>query len=92
MRARAYNGHSTYGTPLRGWYLKRNGSLAVDGDANFYVMSTATSFRARITRADVAPTDPPLMIGVGARDGESMSLEELLRIRLDARDDWPVAT
>jgi hypothetical protein len=51
------------GTPLRGWYLKRNGSLAVDGDANFYVMSTATSFRARITRADVAPTDPPLMIG-----------------------------
>jgi hypothetical protein len=63
LRARAYNGHSTYGTPLRGWYLKRNGSLAVDGDANFYVMSTATSFRARITRADVAPTDPPLMIG-----------------------------
>ena len=46
------------GTPLRGWYLKRNGSLAVDGDANFYVMSTATSFRARITGADVAPTDP----------------------------------
>ena len=32
------------------------------------------------------------MIGVGARDGESMSLEKLLRIRLDARDDWPVAT
>jgi hypothetical protein len=32
------------------------------------------------------------MIGVGARDGEYMSLEELLRIRLDARDDWPVAT
>jgi hypothetical protein len=32
------------------------------------------------------------MIGVGARDGESMSLEGLLRIRLEARDDWPVAT
>ena len=37
-------------------------------------------------------SDDRLMIGVGARDGESMSLEELLRIRLDARDDWPVAT
>jgi hypothetical protein len=32
------------------------------------------------------------MIGVGARDGESLPLEDLLRIRLGARDDWPVAT
>lgn len=92
LRARAYNGHSTYGTRSAAGTSSANGSLAVDGDANFYVMSTATSFRARITGADVAPTDPPLMIGVGARDGESMSLEELLRIRLDARDHWPVAT
>jgi hypothetical protein len=92
LRARAYNGRSTYRTPLRGWYLKRNATLAVDGDANFYVMSTATSFQARIAGAQVPPADPPLVVGAGGRDGESMPLEELLRIRLEAGDDWTVAT
>ena len=88
LRARAYNGRTTYRTGLTGWYLKRNGSLAVDGDANFYIMSTGTSLRAWITGADLAPADPPLTIGKGARDGESMPLQELLQIRLDAGDDW----
>jgi hypothetical protein len=92
LRARAYNGRSTYRTPLRGWYLKRNATLAVDGDANFYVMSTATSFQARIAGAQVPPAHPPLVVGAGGRDGESMPLEELLRIRLEAGDDWTAAT
>ena len=92
LRARAYNGRSTYRTPLRGWYLKRNGSLAVDRAGNFYVMSTATNFLARFAGADVPPADPPLVVGVGARDGESMPLEDLLRIRLEAGDDWPVGS
>jgi hypothetical protein len=91
LRARAYNGRSTYRTPLRGWYLKRNATLAVDNGANFYVMSTATSFRARIAGVEVAPADPPLVVGAGGRDGESMPLEELLRIRLEAGDDWTAA-
>ena len=78
-------------TPRRGWYLRRNGSLAVDGDANFYVMSTATSFRALVSGAEVPPADPPLVVGEGARDGESMPIQDLLRIRLEAGDDWPVA-
>ncbi len=92
LRVRAYNGHATYRTALRGWYLKRNGSLAVDVDGNYYVMSTATSLRARFAGADVKPSDPPLTVGVGGRDGESMPLEHLLRLRLDAGDDWPVST
>jgi hypothetical protein len=92
LRARAYNGRSTYRTPLRGWYLKRNATLAVDVDANFYVMSTATSFRALIAGAEVPPADPPLVVGAGGRDGESMPLQELLRIRLEAGDDWTGAS
>jgi len=89
LRARAYNGRTTYRTRLRGWYLKRNGSLAVDVDGNYYVMSAPTSLRSRFAGADVAPSDPPLTVGVGARDGESMPLEQLLRLRLQAGNDWP---
>ena len=36
----------------------------------------------------MTPSDPPLAVGVGARDGESMPLKELLRLRLEAGDEW----
>jgi hypothetical protein len=91
LRARAYDGRTTYRTQLIGWYLKRNGSLAVDVDGNYYIMTAPTSLRARFGGTTVAPVDPPLTVGVGARDGESMPLEHLLRLRLDAGDDWPVS-
>jgi hypothetical protein len=89
LRARAYNGRSTYRTGLSGWYLKKNGSLGVDTDGHFYVLSAATSLRARVTGATVPASDPPLVVGVGGRDGESMPLADLLRLRLEAGDDWP---
>jgi hypothetical protein len=89
LRANADNGRTTYRTQLSGWYLKRDRSLAVDVDGNFYVMSAMSSLRGRFTGVHVAPSDPPLIVGVGARDGESMPLQHLLRLRLDAGDDWP---
>jgi hypothetical protein len=92
LRARAYNGRSTYRTGLSGWYLKKNGSLGVDTDGRFYVLSATTSLRSRVTGVTVPASDPPLAVGVGARDGESMPLADLLRIRLDAGDDWPTPT
>jgi hypothetical protein len=91
LRARAYNGRATYRTGLTGWYLKRNGSLGVGTDGRFYVLSAPTSLRARLSGTTLAPSDPPLVVGVGGRDGESMPLAELLQLRLDAGDDWPVS-
>ncbi|HEX7187688.1 MAG TPA: hypothetical protein VF423_05640 [Actinomycetes bacterium] len=91
LRARAFSGRSTYRTGLTGWYLKRNGSLGVDTDGRFYVLSTPTSLRSRLSGAVVEPSDPPLIVGVGGRDGESMPLADLLALRLDAGDDWPPA-
>lgn len=88
LRARAYNGRATYRTDLTGWYLKRNGSLAVDTQGSFYVLSAHTSLRARLRGATVPPSDPPLVVGVGGRDGESMPLQQLLELRLAAGDDW----
>lgn len=88
LRARATNGRAVYRTGLTGWYLKRNGSLAVDEDGRFYVLSAPPSLAARLRGADVPPSDPPLVVGVGGRDGESMPLVELLALRLDAGEAW----
>lgn len=89
LRARAYNGRSTYSTGLEGWYLPRNCRIAVSTAGDYYVLTVPTSLRARIKGVTLAPADPPLQIGRGARDGESIELAALIKLRLDAGNDWP---
>jgi hypothetical protein len=88
LRARAMNGRTLYRTGLTGWYLKRNGSLAVDENGDYYVMSAPTSIGSRLRGVTLSPSDPPLVVGRGGRDGESMPLAELLELRLAATDTW----
>ena len=52
-------------------------------------MSASSSLRSHLTGARLSPGDPPLTVGIGARDGESMPLAELLDRRLAGGDDWP---
>jgi hypothetical protein len=89
LTARAYQGGGRYRTKLRGWYLDPGRSLAVDTDGEFYVLGVPKSVRARLTGADVQPQPPPLVVGEGGRDGESLPLRDLLQRRLDAGAAWP---
>ena len=87
LTAAAMNGRSRYRTGLTGWYLKRNGTVAVGEDGCYYLMSAPTSLASRVTGATVRPTDPPLVVGRGGRDGESIPLADLLALRLAAGAD-----
>ena len=86
LRARAYSGSATFRTGLTGWYLQPGGPLAVGEDGAFYVLLAAPGFAARCRGVDLEPSPPPLAVGRGARDGESMPLAELLDRRLAAGD------
>ncbi|GAA1516322.1 hypothetical protein [Kribbella lupini] len=88
LRAQVVGSGASYRTNLVGWYLKRNKSLAVDAEGNFYLLGVQSSLKARLSGLQVEPSDPPLTVGLGARDGESMPLKELLRLRLEAGRDW----
>ena len=90
LLARAGEGRPTYRTGLVGWYLKRDGSLGVTTDGEYYHLGSPASLRARLLGVTLQPTDPPIQVGAGARDGESIALDRLLAMRLDAGDDWPV--
>ena len=79
LRARVPGRRTTYRTGLSGWYLRANRSLAVGEDGSFYILDVAPSLAARIRGLTVEPSDPPLVVGRGARDGESIELAELLR-------------
>ncbi|NUR99032.1 MAG: hypothetical protein HOV67_27720 [Kribbellaceae bacterium] len=84
LRAQVVGSSASYRTNLTGWYLRRNRSLAVDVDGNFYILGVPAGLKARVAGVRVEPSDPPLVVGQGARDGESMPLAELLRLRLES--------
>lgn len=88
LSARSYNGQTRVRTQVTGWYLKRDRSVGVGTDGLFYVLSTPGGLRERLRGATLSPADPPLELGRGARDGESLPLMEALRKRLDAGSDW----
>jgi hypothetical protein len=88
--ARSGDRKATYRTGLTGWYLTRDGSLGVDDDGVFYVLSCPPSLIGRLRGVRLQPADPPLQVGAGARDGESIALDVLLAMRLDAGDEWPI--
>ncbi|NUR94485.1 MAG: hypothetical protein HOV67_04405 [Kribbellaceae bacterium] len=84
LRAQVVGSSASYRTDLTGWYLRRNRSLAVDVDGNFYILGVPASLKSRVAGVHVEPSDPPLVVGQGARDGESMPLADLLRLRLES--------
>ena len=90
LLARPADGSPSYRTGLVGWYLKRDGSIGVTTDGGYYHLVLPASLRSRLLGVTLEPTDPPLQVGRGGRDGESIALDELLAMRLDAGDDWPV--
>ncbi|MFC0673934.1 hypothetical protein [Brachybacterium hainanense] len=83
LRAKPFKGGGTIRTALTGWYLKTDRTVAVDTEARYYVMRVDGGLRSRLLGATPDPVDAPLVVGRGARDGESFDLPDLLRMRLD---------
>ena len=83
LRATLFTGQSVK-TDKRGWYLRKNQSLAIGEDGGYYVLTVPGGLRERLTGVALQPTPPPLVVGRGGRDGESGSLSDFLAWRLDA--------
>lgn len=81
LRARPYTGSGTIRTGLRGWYLKQDRSLAVDTEGHFYILRVDGGLLSRLRGATPQPRHAPLVVGRGARDGETVDLDELLAMR-----------
>jgi len=86
--ARSGDRKGNYRTGLTGWYLTREGTLGVSEDGGYYVLACLPSLIGRLRGIELEPADPPLQVGAGARDGESIALDALLAMRLDAGDAW----
>jgi hypothetical protein len=78
LYARSYDGRHRYRTPLLGWYLRRDRNVAIGTDGEYYVLGVPTSLRARLRGTTVVPREPPLVVGAGGKDGESLDLKDAL--------------
>ncbi|MGY4909853.1 hypothetical protein [Micromonospora aurantiaca (nom. illeg.)] len=87
LTAVSYDGRRRYRTSLTGWYVDRTRLRAVDADGRFYLLTVPAGLRARLFGARPEPSAPPLVVGRGGRDGESVPLAALLSRRLEAGDD-----
>lgn len=85
LTARPWSGHGRYRTGLVGWYLRTDRSIGVGRDGAYYALTVPPVRFGRWRRVHVEPTAPPLQVGEGARDGESIALATLLELRLS----WP---
>ncbi|MBU4213353.1 MAG: hypothetical protein KJ792_01700 [Actinobacteria bacterium] len=70
------DGRRTYRTGLRGWYLRRDHRVAVGTDGEYYVLVRPGGLLGALRRYEPAASDPPLVIGSGGRDGESIDLAD----------------
>lgn len=82
LRATLLNGKSAK-TSRRGWYLNAARNVAVGEDGAYYRLVVPGSAMARFTGVELEPSDPPLVVGRGARDGESGDLSDFLDAALE---------
>lgn len=76
--AQGYGGKGSAKTGLNGWYLKTNRTMAVCENGDFYLLIADLSWKDRLKGYTPKPTDPPLVLGAGGRDGESIDLTDAL--------------
>ncbi len=73
LRATLYTGQSVK-TDKRGWYLRRNQSLAIGENGEYYILTVPGGLKERLRGVQLKPSPPPLYIGKGGRDGETGDL------------------
>jgi hypothetical protein len=83
LTARPWSGSGRYRTGVEGWFLRRNGSVGVGTDGQFYVLNVPPVTFGRWRHVRIEPSPPPLIVGKGGGDGETFALDELLEKRLN---------
>ena len=77
LKARTLAGHVVK-TDRRGWYLRRNHSIAIDTEGGYHVLNVSGGLLARLRGVRLEAARPSLQVGRGGRDGETGDLREFL--------------
>ena len=86
---KGYGNRGSARTPLRGWYLRVDRTSAVTATGDFYVLTAPLTLLDRLRGTTPEPSNPPLVLGAGGKDGDSIDLAEALTRLLPG---WDTAT
>lgn len=96
LRVRGYGGGTTARSDVTGWYLRTDRSAGMSTAGEFYVLTAPLGLRDRLRGVALRPTPPPMVLGAGGKDGESVdlpvALERLLPGWQDAAPGSPSAS
>ncbi|MFI8523767.1 hypothetical protein ACIGB8_04955 [Promicromonospora sukumoe] len=73
-----YGGRGTARTGLKGWYLRVDRTAGVSTDGDFYVLTAPIGLLDRVRGIRPEARRPPMTLGAGGKDGESMPLGDVL--------------
>lgn len=69
-----YGGRGSARSDVEGWYLRLDRTIGVGTDGSFYVLTAPLGVLDRVRGVQLEPTPPPLIIGAGGKDGDSIEL------------------
>ena len=80
VRLSAIIGGRVVKTNLRGWYLRRDHTIAIGSDGGYYRLGLPgrPSLMDLLKGVRLEPSAPPLVVGRGGKDGESGDLDVFL--------------
>jgi hypothetical protein len=78
LQVKGYGGRGTARTSLHGWYLRTDRTAAVSTEGRFYVLTAPLSLLDRVRGVRPEPSRPPLVLGAGGKDGDSIDLDAAL--------------
>jgi len=73
-----YGGRGQAKTNLKGWYLRNDRTAGLSTEGKFYVLTAPLSPLERLRGIKIQPTRPPLILGEGGKDGDTIELSEAL--------------
>lgn len=78
LTVQGYGGKGTARSQVTGWHLRLDRTVAVGEDGEFYVLTAPLTLLDRIRGVQIEPRDPPLVIGKGSGDGDSIDLADAI--------------
>jgi hypothetical protein len=78
LLVQGYGGRGTAKSQVRGWYLRLDRAVGVGEDGEFYVLTAPLTLLDRVRGIRIAPTEPPLVIGQGGRDGDTIDMVQAI--------------
>lgn len=78
LRVLGYGGRGSARSTVTGWYLRGDRTSGLSTAGEFYVLTAPLSLRERLLGVDLSPAPPPMVLGAGGKDGESIDLPDAL--------------